>query len=182
VGVVPDSFDDDRRRGVTAVPIVRPALRSDLGELVAIYNHYVEHSIASFDIEPTSVEKRTAWYENFSDVGPHRLLVAAKSGRILGCASSAPYRPHPAFAQTVEVSVYVDLEVLTTGVGSALYSALFHELCLEPVHLAVAGIALPNDASIALHRKFGFTEVGVFEEYATKHAAFISSMWMQRRL
>ena len=164
------------------MPIVRPAHRGDLAQLVAIYNHYVEHSIASFDTEPTSVENRTAWFESFSDVGPHRLLVAAESERVLGCASSAPYRSHSAFAQTVEVSIYIDPEVRNTGVGSALYSALFEELRLEPLHLAVAGIALPNDASVALHRKFGFTEVGVFAEYAMKHGAYVSSMWMQRRL
>jgi len=52
----------------------------------------------------------------------------------------------------------------------------------ETVHLAVAGIALPNDASVALHRKFGFSDVGIFDEYAMKHGAYISSLWMQRRL
>jgi phosphinothricin acetyltransferase len=162
--------------------IVRPAHRGDLPELVGIYNHYVEHSIASFDTEPTSVQNRTAWLGSFSDVGPHRLLVAAEKDRVLGCASSARYRAHPAFAQTIEVSIYIAPDARDTGIGSALYSALFNELRSEPVHQAVAGIALPNDASVALHRKFGFTDVGVFEEYATKHGAYISSMWMQRRV
>jgi phosphinothricin acetyltransferase len=174
--------DDGHRRGVTAVPIVRPARRSDLAELVAIHNYYVEQSVATFDTEATSVESRTAWFESFSNLGPHRLLVAVENQRVLGCASSAPYRAHPAFAQTVEVSIYVDPDVRTTGVGSALYNALFDELRHESLHSAVAGIALPNDASVALHRKFGFTEVGVFEEYATKHGRYISSLWMQRRL
>jgi len=164
------------------MPIVRPANRSDLSRLVAIYNHYVEHSIATFDTTPTSVEDRAAWFETFSDTGPHRLLVASEDGRVLGCASSGPYRAHPAFGRTVEVSVYIDPEIRATGVGSALYGALFDELRTQEVHLAVAGIALPNDASVALHRKFGFTDVGVFEEYATKHGVYISSLWMQRRL
>jgi len=136
---------------------------------VAIYNHYVENSIAPFDTAPTSVEDRAAWFETFSDVGPYRLLVAAEGGGVLGCASSGPYRAHQAFAQTVEVGVYIDSEVRATGVGSALYGALLEELRTEGPHLAVAGIALPNDASVALHRKFGFTDVGFFEEYAVKH-------------
>ena len=80
------------------------------------------------------------------------------------------------------MSVYIDPEVRATGVGSALYGALFEALRAQDLHLAVAGIALPNDASVALHRKFGFTDVGVFDEYATKHGAYISSLWMQRRL
>jgi len=90
------------------MPIVRPAHRRDLVRLVAIYNHYVEHSIATFDTAPTSVENRTAWFETFSATGPHRLLVATDGGRVLGCASSGSYRAHLAFDQTVEVSVYID--------------------------------------------------------------------------
>jgi predicted GNAT superfamily acetyltransferase len=62
-----------------------------------------------------------------------------------------------------------------------LYRALFDSLAPEPsVHVALAGIALPNDASVALHRNFGFTEVGTFREYAIKNGQYISSVWMQR--
>jgi L-amino acid N-acyltransferase YncA len=73
-------------------------------------------------------------------------------------------------------------EVRTKGVGTLLYQELFSLLKNEPLHLAVAGIALPNDASIALHKKFGFEEVGVFKEYAIKNCKYISSIWMQKRL
>jgi phosphinothricin acetyltransferase len=59
---------------------------------------------------------------------------------------------------------------------------LLEELRSEALHVAIAGIALPNEPSVALHRKFGFTDVGVFEEYAIKNGAYISSLWMQRRL
>jgi phosphinothricin acetyltransferase len=164
------------------MPTVRPAQRGDLARLVAIYNHYVEHSTATFDTEPTSVQNRSAWFETFSDAGPHRLLVASEGERVVGCASSGPYRTHPAFAQTVEVGIYIDPEVRSMGIGSALYGGLFEELRSEALHLAVAGIALPNDASVALHRKFGFTDVGVFQEYAVKDGVYLSSLWMQRRL
>ena len=161
---------------------VRAARRSDLGQLVTIYNHYIEHSIATFDTEPVTVEARTPWYDSFSGTGPHRLLVACEGDRVLGCASSSPYRTHPAFARTVEFGVYLDPRVRQGGIGSALYGELLDQLADEDLHLAVAGIALPNDASVALHRKFGFTEVGVFEEYAVKRGVHISSLWMQRRL
>jgi phosphinothricin acetyltransferase len=82
----------------------------------------------------------------------------------------------------VEFGIYLDPRFRGGGVGSALYECLFDQVSSEELHLAVAGIALPNDASVALHRKFGFTDVGVFEEYAVKHGAYISSLWMQRRL
>jgi len=164
------------------MPVVRPACRGDLDELTAIYNHYVERSAATFDTWPASRESRAEWLAGFGDAGPFRLLVATGAGQVLGYASSGSYRAHPAFARTVEVSVYLDPRARGKGAGSLLYGALFEELRSESLHLAVAGIALPNDASLALHRKFGFTEVGIFDEYAIKHGTYISSMWMQRRL
>ena len=68
------------------------------------------------------------------------------------------------------------------GVGTALYRALLHELETEPVHVALASIVLPNEPSVALHRKLGFTEVGTFHEYAVKNGQYLSSVWMERRL
>jgi phosphinothricin acetyltransferase len=178
----PQSTCTDSEQKVTIMPTVRAAQRADLARLVTIYHHYVEHSTATFDTEPASAQNRRAWFETFSGEGPHRLLVASEGERVVGCALSSPYRTHPAFAQTVEVGIYIDPEVRSMGIGSALYGRLFEELRSEALHLAVAGIALPNDASVALHRKFGFTDVGVFEEYATKNGAYLSSLWMQRRL
>jgi phosphinothricin acetyltransferase len=164
------------------IPVARPARRGDIAQLAAIYNHYVECSAATFDTDPVPAENRVAWLETFSGTGPFRLLVAADAGRILGYASSSRYRTHPAFAQTVELGIYIDPGVRAHGVGTLLYGVLLAELRSESVHLAVAGIALPNDASVALHRKFGFTDVGIFDEYATKHGNYICSLWMQRRL
>ena len=167
---------------LAAMPTIRPARKADLPQLVQTYNHYIEHTIVTFDTDPVSVEDRVAWFETFAETGPHRLLVACKGEQVLGCASSAPYRTHAAFGRTVEFGIYLDPAVRARGIGSALYASLIDALRAEPVHVAVAGIALPNEASVALHRKFGFTEAGVFEEYACKRAAYISSLWMQRRL
>ncbi|WP_107102675.1 GNAT family N-acetyltransferase [Streptomyces phaeochromogenes] len=162
--------------------VVRTGRKDDLPELVRIYNHYVTHSIITFDTQPVTVESRLQWFERFSDTGPHRLFVATTGYRVLGCASSSPYRTHPAFDQTVELGVYVDPDARAAGIGSALYRTLIETLRSQPVHVALAGIALPNDASVALHRKFGFTDVGTFAEYATKNGGYISSVWMQLRL
>ena len=167
---------------MTPETIVRRASRGDLPELVSIYHHYVTSSQATFDTEPVTVESRAGWFDTFADVGPHRLLVAAEGGRVLGCASSALYREHPAFARTVEVGIYLHPELRSRGIGSALYRPLLDNLRSENIHVALAGIALPNDASVALHRKFGFTEVGVFEEYAVKNGTYVSSVWMQLQL
>jgi phosphinothricin acetyltransferase len=153
----------------------------DLPVIVGILNYTAANSIAQFDTRPVSVAERRDWFGQFSASGPYRLLVARRGEQVLGYACSQRYRDHEAFRATVEVSIALDVSSRGQGVGTALYRALFDGLALEPsVHVALAGIALPNDASVALHRKFGFTEVGTFREYAIKNGQYISSLWMQR--
>jgi phosphinothricin acetyltransferase len=122
-----------------------------------------------------------SWFAGYGD-SRHQLLVADDAGEVVGCTYSGVYRPSPAFGATVETSIYPAPNQRLRGLGSALYTGPFQRLAEQPVHLAVAGIALPNDASIALHRKFGFEEVGTFREYARKHGEWISSTWFQRRV
>jgi phosphinothricin acetyltransferase len=159
---------------------IRPGTSPDLYRIVEIHNHYVLNGVATFDVVPSTVESRTTWFAQFQVKGPHQLLVADRDGSVVGYACSSPYRPHPAFLETVEFSIYVDPEDAHLGVGSALYSVLIANLENEQVHRALAGIAQPNEASVALHRRFGFEEVGVYDEYAIVSGRYVSSMWMQR--
>jgi phosphinothricin acetyltransferase len=145
-------------------------------------NHYVAHSFATFDEQPLSHAFVESWIASFGPQGPHQLLVAEAPGQLLGYCSSQAYRTHPAFARTIETSVYIAPEAGRRGVGSALYERLFQLLRGQPLHRAVVGIALPNDASIRLHQKFGYTPVGVFTDYAVKNGRYISSHWMERAL
>ncbi len=156
--------------------------REDLPAILEIYNQSMTTGNSNFDSRPSTVGERAAWFDAFSTTGPHRLLVARNGGTVLGYACSRPYRSHEAFRETVEFSILLDSSARGKGVGPRLYSVLFEILADEPVHVALSGIALPNDASLALHRKFGFTEVGVFREYASKDGGYISSLWMQRLL
>jgi phosphinothricin acetyltransferase len=160
--------------------VIGPAAEDDLPGIVEILNYTVAHSIASFATQPTSVGERRDWFEQFSSTGPYRLLVARRGNVLAGYACSQRYRDHEAFRETVEVSIALDVGCRGHGVGSLLYRALFECLADEPVHVCLAGVAMPNDASVALHRKFGFTEVGTFREYAVKNGRYISSLWMQR--
>ena len=107
--------------------------------------------------------------------------MARQGPTVLGFAASGPYRSdYAAFSRTVEVSISLAPAARGQGVGTLLYTALFDRLVDEPIHVALAGIALPNEASVALHRRFGFTDVGTFQEYAMKNGHYISSLWMQR--
>ena len=159
---------------------VRPGTKADAPALTALRNHFIAHSTATFDESPLSADAVGAWIGSFAREGPHRLLVACDGFALLGFACSRAYRPHPAFSRTVECSIYLAPQHTGRGLGRLLYIHLFHALAGEPVHRALAGIALPNPASVALHERMGFTPVGVFDGYAFKHGQAISSMWMQR--
>jgi phosphinothricin acetyltransferase len=161
---------------------IGPGTEGDLPAIAAILNYTIANSDATFTSEPVTVAERRDWFRRFSPTGPHRLLVARRGNQALGYATSQPYRNHEGFRETVEVSIALDVSSRGQGIGAALYCTLFECLASEPAHVALAGIVLPNDASVALHRKFGFTEVGTFHEYGIKHGRYLSSLWMERLL
>ncbi len=78
------------------------------------------------------------------------------------------------------MSIYTSLDKKVKGIGTSLYSELFKKIAGNDLHLAVVGIALPNDASVNLHKKFDFEEIGIFKEYAFFKGQYISSLWMQK--
>jgi phosphinothricin acetyltransferase len=161
---------------------IRHANLQDAPALQALRNHYIAHSHATFDETALSRESVQTWIASFPNSEKHHLLLACRDGELLGFCSSQPYRPHPAFVNTVETSVYVSAATQQRGIGSALYEKLFALLKRTDLHRAVVGVALPNPASIGLHAKFGFRPVGVFSEYAMKNGRYISSQWMERAL
>jgi phosphinothricin acetyltransferase len=101
--------------------LVRPAVVEDVPAMMAIYNHYVETSHATFDITPVSLENRLAWFEHFGTSGPFRLLVAEQDGEVVGYAGSGRFREKPAYVTSVEMTVYVHPESRGQGVGARMY-------------------------------------------------------------
>ncbi len=161
---------------------IRYAKPTDLPSLVETYNYYAMNSHATFAERPFTLKERQDWLSKYKESGPHRCLVAEENGMVLGCAYSSVYRDHPAFRETIETSIYLSVDAKGKGLGTKLYSELFDCLKDEPLHLAVVGIALPNEPSVQLHKKFGFEEVGVFKEYAKVKDKYYSSIWMQKAL
>jgi phosphinothricin acetyltransferase len=103
-------------------------------------------------------------------------------GTCVGYSSSSRWRPKPAYDTTVEVSVYCHPEARGRGCGTALYTALFRTLEREDVQTIVAGVSLPNPASLSLHERFGFRPVGVFHAVGRKFDTFWDVAWFERPL
>ncbi|MFD4561333.1 GNAT family N-acetyltransferase [Streptomyces sp. NPDC058469] len=167
---------------------VRPGVESDLDYLTDIYNHYVRETPITFDTAAFSPEERRPWLLSHPEDGPYRLMVAtdgalqANSQRILGYATSSPYRVKPAYSTSVEVTVYLAPEAGGRGIGTLLYKALFEALADEDVHRAYAGIAQPNEASTRLHERFGFRYIGTHREVGRKFGRYWDVAWYEKDL
>jgi phosphinothricin acetyltransferase len=161
---------------------IRGPRPEDVAPLTALYNHYVEHSPATFDIEPLTLEARRAWMAHYATTGPHQLWIADRAGEVIGYTTSSVFRHKPAYATSVETTVYIGPDATGTGVGGHLYAKLFESLAREAVHRAYAGVTVPNPASEALHVRFGFEPIGCFDEAGRKFDRFWSVQWYQKRL
>ena len=159
---------------------IRPAERRDLARLTEIYNYYVINTPVTFDIEPYAVERREPWFAQFAASGRYRLLVAQSANGVVGYAGTTKFRPKAAYDTTVETTIYCAPEAIGKGIGKRLYAALFEALRGEDIRRFVAGYALPNAATAAIHERFGFKVVGVFSENGRKFGKYWDVCWTER--
>ncbi len=159
---------------------IRAAVRDDLPPLTEIYNYYVVNTPVTFDVEPYTVERREAWFGQFGATGRYRLIVAEENGMVMGYAGTTRFRPKAAYETTVETTIYCAPEAVGKGMGRRLYAELFERLKGEDIHRFVGGYVLPNAASEALHRRFGFKVVGVFGENGRKFGKYWDVCWVER--
>jgi len=162
--------------------LIRPAARRDLERMTEIYNYYVINTPITFDLTPVSVASRVEWFEAHSDGARYRLLVAEDAGTLLGFAGTGRFRDRAAYDTTVEATIYCAHDATRRGIGSKLYRALFDAIQNEDIHRIMAGITVPNDASINLHQRFGFKEVAMFSENGRKFDRYWDVCWMERPL
>jgi phosphinothricin acetyltransferase len=166
-----------------SMPLFRPAILDDLPALTDIYNHYVVNTAITFDLRPFAPAERRAWFDEHATTGRHRLIVAAgRDGALLGYATTSRWRPKAAYDTTVEASVYCGPAAVGRGCGTGLYTALFESIATQDVHRIVAGVSLPNPASIKLHERFGFRPVGVFPGVGRKFDQYWDVAWFERPL
>jgi phosphinothricin acetyltransferase len=159
---------------------IRDAVSADTEALLAIYRPLVVETSVSFELEPPSAaefeqrilaaQSRWAW------------LVAERGDQLLGYAYGSSFRSRAAYQWSVETSAYVHGAHRGQGVGKALYARLLAVLADRGYCTAYAGITLPNEASIRLHRSLGFGEVGVFRRAGRKFGRWHDVSWWQREL
>jgi L-amino acid N-acyltransferase YncA len=157
---------------------IRSAGTEDAHAIAEIYRPIVESTAISF--EETAPDDAQMARRIAETTAAYPWLLAESNGAVFGYAYAGRHRERSAYRYSVDVSVYLAEEARGRGIGSALYAELFKQLQQRGFHRAFAGIALPNEASIALHRRFGFELVGVYKEVGRKFDRWIDVAWWQR--
>lgn len=148
------------------------ATTADAAAIAAIYNHYVLNTIITFEETPVSVAEMTGRIEEVATAGLP-WLVWVEKGKVLGYAYAGQWKSRCAYRYSVESTVYLDKAATGRGLGTKLYTALITRLKKSKIHGIIGGVALPNEASVALHEKLGFKKIGLFKEVGWKFEKWI---------
>ncbi|MDQ3800582.1 MAG: N-acetyltransferase family protein [Acidobacteriota bacterium] len=152
------------------VRFVKPA--ADAAQIAEIYNYYVRNTHHTFETDAIDTGEMRRRIGAIGEDYP--FLIAEEEGEILGYAYATKYKERAAYKHSAEVSVYVKNNLKRKGIGALLYRKLFDVLSeMTQLHAIIAGIALPNDASVRLHEKFGFEKVAHFREVGFKFGRWI---------
>jgi L-amino acid N-acyltransferase YncA len=160
--------------------VIRPATAGDAAACAAIYAPFVRDTWVSFETEvpdEAEVARRIAAIS-----ASHAWLVADVGGVVAGYAYGSAHRTRGAYGTSCDVTIYIDPGFGRRGVGRSLYAQLLPVLAQRGFHAAYAGIALPNEGSVALHQATGFEPVGIYREVGWKLGAWRDTSWWQRLL
>jgi L-amino acid N-acyltransferase YncA len=157
--------------------VTRRATITDLPDIVELYNQGVEDGVATCDLSGFNAEQRVAWFHEHTERFP--LWVAEHTGNIVGWTALFPYDNKACFAQTAMFSTYVRREARGLGVGSVLRQLLITEAKRLGFHTIINRVFAINERSIALARKFGFTQVGHMREIVYRDGRYIDCVFFQ---
>jgi phosphinothricin acetyltransferase len=140
----------------------------------------VRASTCTFQLEPTTLEERRAWFEGHSPL--HPVTVAIEDGRVMGWGALSPFRERAAYRHSVESSVYVREGHHRRGLGRALLVDLLHRASALGHHTVLAGITADQPASLALHHAVGFVQVAHLREVGFKLGRWLDVLYLQRHV
>jgi phosphinothricin acetyltransferase len=156
---------------------IRLAKLSDCKSILDIYQYYVLHTAITFEYDVPDVEEMENRMNNIQKKYPY--VVAEVDEKIVGYSYASDFRYKAAYQWSPESTIYIHKDFHGNGIGKVLYQQLFGILTLQGFYNVFGGVALPNDASIALHKKCGFKEIGIYENIGYKFDRWHSTKWFQ---
>lgn len=159
---------------------IRLAVPGDIEAINEIYNHYVLTSTCTFHLDPVTFDERQEWLNEHSE--RYSVTVAELDGVVVGWASLSPHRPRPAYAGTVESSVYIQFDHHRKGIGRELMVDLISRAKNAGFHTLVAGAEASQTGSIRLHEALGFTHIARYKEVGYKFDQWLDTVFLQLML
>lgn len=163
-----------------SAPSIRDCTAADVPRVCDIYNHYIRETVVTFEETPlpvaemarrvAEVQKRFPW------------LVIESEGTVLGYAYASLWKTRSAYRHAIESTIYLAADAVGRGLGKTLYGTLLDRLPQCDVHRVLGCIALPNEPSVALHEKLGFTKIGIFDEVGLKFGRWVDVGYWELRL
>lgn len=160
--------------------IIRPITPKDTAAICAIYNHYIEHTVITFEEIPLTVAQMHERITTYTQFYPW--LVCEDAGEIVGYAYACKWKERSAYKHTAEVTVYLKQDATQKGYGSALYDELIAQLKTKGCHVLLGCLAIPNEPSAKLHERFGFKQIAHFTEVGRKFERWIDVGYWQKVL
>lgn len=159
---------------------IRPATEADLPGLLEIYNDAVLHTTATYDYEPRTLEQRRQWFEDHQRDNYAVFVAADEAGRIVGWSALNPYHARPGYRFTTENSVYIAADRRGQGIGKQLLEPLIEAARSRGLHVIIAAIDATNEASLRLHARFGFEQVGHFKQVGFKFDRWLDVIYLEK--
>lgn len=157
--------------------MLRNATTDDAAQICEIYNHYVLQTPITFEEQPVTPDDMVHRIRETMESLPW--LVWEEDGRLLGFCYASKWKGRCAYRYSAESTVYLHPASVAHGIGSQLYHALLTDLRGRQIHTVIGGIALPNEASVALHERFGFEKIAHFKEVGRKFDEWIDVGYWQ---
>jgi phosphinothricin acetyltransferase len=159
-------------------PDIRKAVLADVPAITEIYNEAILTTAATFDTEPKTVIDRKKWFKAHGPRNP--VIVAEIDGNVIGWASLSEWSTRCAYADTVELSLYIKEIFRNRGIGKLLMQAVLGEGKKAGLHTVISRITGGNDVSINLHHQFDFKDIGVMKEVGNKFGTLLDVYMLQK--
>ncbi|NUY55194.1 N-acetyltransferase family protein [Salinivibrio sp. EAGSL] len=154
--------------------LIRRMELRDCDAINTIYNYYITHTAITFDLAPWQKQEREHWFAQFDPSSRYQAWVAEQDQQIVGFAYNTPFNAKQAFHIASEITIYAAPDAGGRGIGSQLMRTLLEGMREQDLRRAYSLITLPNPSSLALHRRFGFQQVGQLNDVGEKFGQYHS--------